>query len=239
MSVPATTHVWRGLAIASVIVFAYATVLIKLSRDWWHDENYSHGLLIPFIIGYIIWLQRDKFAEVKSNPSTVLGGMAVLGGLFGLWAGVAGAELYTQRLSLVLLLAGTVVYFWLQLSPAPSLVKAGYPDYAAKVGRAVAAGEFDRGILVCGTGIGMAIAANKIAGVRAAPVVDLESARLARSHNNANVLAIGARVTPPERALDLVRTFFKTDFEGGRHERRLQKVAALEQGAAAATRTGA
>jgi ribose 5-phosphate isomerase B len=114
-----------------------------------------------------------------------------------------------------------------------------YPDYAAKVGRAVAAGEFDRGILVCGTGIGMAIAANKIAGVRAAPVVDLESARLARSHNNANVLAIGARVTPPERALDLVRTFFKTDFEGGRHERRLQKVAALEQGAAAATRTGA
>ena len=108
-----------------------------------------------------------------------------------------------------------------------------YPDYAAKVGRAVAAGEFDRGILVCGTGIGMAIAANKIAGVRAAPVVDLESARLARSHNNANVLAIGARVTAPERALDLVRTFFKTDFEGGRHERR-QKVAALEQGVLAA-----
>jgi ribose 5-phosphate isomerase B len=105
-----------------------------------------------------------------------------------------------------------------------------YPDYAAKVGRAVAAGEFDRGILVCGTGIGMALAANKIAGVRAAPVVDLESARLAREHNN----AIGARVTAPERALDLVRTFLRTEFEGGRHERRLQKVAALEQPAAAA-----
>ena len=114
-----------------------------------------------------------------------------------------------------------------------------YPDYAAKVGRAVAAGEFDRGILVCGTGIGMAIAANKIAGVRAAPVVDLVSARLARAHNDANVLAIGARVTPPERALDLVRTFFKTDFEGGRHERRLQKIASLEQGAPAAAKTGA
>ena len=104
-----------------------------------------------------------------------------------------------------------------------------YPDYAAKVGKGVAAGEFDRGILVCGTGIGMALAANKIAGVRAAPVVDLESARLARSHNDANVLAIGARVTPPERALDLVRLFLKTEFEGGRHERRLQKVAALEK----------
>ena len=109
-----------------------------------------------------------------------------------------------------------------------------YPDYAARVGRAVAAGEFDRGILVCGTGIGMALAANKIAGIRAAPVVDLESARLARSHNDANVLAIGARVTPPERALDLVRLFLKTEFEGGRHERRLQKVAALEQGVLAA-----
>ena len=107
-----------------------------------------------------------------------------------------------------------------------------YPDYAAKVGRAVAGGDFDRGILVCGTGIGMALAANKIAGIRAAPVVDLESARLAREHNNANVLAIGARVTPPERALDLVRLFLKTEFEGGRHERRLQKVAALEQSAA-------
>ena len=107
-----------------------------------------------------------------------------------------------------------------------------YPDYAAKVGRAVAGGDFDRGILVCGTGIGMALAANKIAGIRAAPVVDLESARLAREHNNANVLAIGARVTAPERALDLVRVFLRTEFEGGRHERRLQKVAALEQSAA-------
>ncbi len=113
-----------------------------------------------------------------------------------------------------------------------------YPDFAAKVGRGVAGGEFDRGILVCGTGIGMALAANKIPGIRAAPVLDLESARLAREHNNANVLAIGARVTPPERALDLVRLFLKTEFEGGRHERRLQKVAALE-GALAAAKTGA
>jgi ribose 5-phosphate isomerase B len=114
-----------------------------------------------------------------------------------------------------------------------------YPDYAGRVGRVVASGEFDRGILICGTGIGMALAANKIAGIRAAPVVDLESARLAREHNNANVLAIGARVTPPERALDLVRLFLKTEFEGGgRHERRLQKVSALEQGALAAKTNG-
>src|SRR6185436_13354270 len=112
MSVSATKHLWRGFAIASAIVFAYATVLVKLSRDWWYDENYSHGLLIPFIIGYIIWLQRDKLASQQSKPLAILGGLAVVFALIALWAGVAGAELYTQRLSLVLLLAGTVVYFW-------------------------------------------------------------------------------------------------------------------------------
>jgi ribose 5-phosphate isomerase B len=109
-----------------------------------------------------------------------------------------------------------------------------YPDFAAKVARGVASGEFDRGILICGTGIGMALAANKVGGVRAAPVMDLETARLSREHNNANILALGARVTTPERALDIVRLFLKTDFEGGRHERRLGKIAALEQSATAA-----
>jgi exosortase len=112
MSVPASKYLWRALPIAVAVVFAYSTVLVKLSRDWWYDENYSHGLLIPFIIGYILWLQRDKFATTKLEPSLILGGTAVVLGLFGLWAGVAGAELYTQRMSLVLLLAGTVVYFW-------------------------------------------------------------------------------------------------------------------------------
>jgi ribose 5-phosphate isomerase B len=104
-----------------------------------------------------------------------------------------------------------------------------YPDFAAAVARAVAGGEVDRGVLVCGTGIGMALAANKVPGVRAAPVMDLETAKLAREHNDANVLALGARVTPPERALDIVRLFLKTEFEGGRHQRRLSKVTALEQ----------
>jgi ribose 5-phosphate isomerase B len=108
-----------------------------------------------------------------------------------------------------------------------------YPDFALRVARSVASGAYDRGILICGTGIGMAMAANKIPGVRAAPVMDLETARLSREHNNANVLALGARVTPPDRALDIVRTFLKTEFEGGRHERRLSKIAALEQDAAA------
>ena len=104
-----------------------------------------------------------------------------------------------------------------------------YPDYAARVANAVAEGAADFGILVCGTGVGMAIAANKIAGIRAAPVVELDSTRLARQHNDANILAIGARVTSPDVALAIVDTFLDTPFEGGRHQRRIDKIAALEQ----------
>jgi exosortase len=113
MSVPAaaTKYYWRAFAIISAILFTYAAVLVKLSRDWWSDENYSHGLLVPVIIGYILWLQRDKFATEPARPSVLLGGLAVVLALFALWTGVAGAELYTQRISLVLLIAGTIVYF--------------------------------------------------------------------------------------------------------------------------------
>lgn len=112
MSVPATKSLWRALAISFALIFAYATVLVKLGNDWWVDENYSHGLLIPFVIGYILWLQRDKLAAEKSQPAMLWGGLAIAAALFALWAGVAGAELYTQRLSLLLILAGTVVYFF-------------------------------------------------------------------------------------------------------------------------------
>jgi ribose 5-phosphate isomerase B len=104
-----------------------------------------------------------------------------------------------------------------------------YPDFAERVARAVAEGAFDRGILVCGTGIGMAIAANKVAGVRAAPVSDVETARLSREHNDANVLALGARVVSTERALAVVRAFLETPFLGGRHERRVAKIEAIER----------
>jgi len=112
MSVPAAKKLWQGLAISFAIAFAYATVLVKLFHDWWNDENYSHGLLIPVIIGYILWSQRDKLAREPVRPRLLLGAGAVLFALFALWVGVAGAELYTQRLSLILLLAGITVYFW-------------------------------------------------------------------------------------------------------------------------------
>ena len=110
-----------------------------------------------------------------------------------------------------------------------STASVDYPDFAARVARGVAGGVFDWGILVCGTGIGMAMAANKIAGVRAAPVTGLEGARLSRQHNDANVLTLGARITAPALALDIVRTFLETPFEGGRHQRRVDKIADLER----------
>jgi ribose 5-phosphate isomerase B len=103
-----------------------------------------------------------------------------------------------------------------------------YPDFAAAVGGRVVSGACERGILICGTGIGMAMAANKVGGVRAATAGDLESARLSREHNDANVLALGGRITPPDLALAIVRLFLETPFEGGRHQRRVDKMMALE-----------
>jgi ribose 5-phosphate isomerase B len=108
-----------------------------------------------------------------------------------------------------------------------------YPDVAAALARAVASGDYDRGILICGSGIGMAIAANKVSGIRAAPVADPAAARLSREHNDANVLALGARTTPAAVALDIVQAFLDTPFAGGRHARRLDKIAALERSASA------
>lgn len=109
-----------------------------------------------------------------------------------------------------------------------SPVPVDYPDFAVAVGRAVSEGRADCGILVCGTGIGMAMAANKIPGIRAASVTDLESARLAREHNNINVLALAGRLTPADRARDIVRVFLETPYAGGRHQPRLDKIAALD-----------
>jgi len=104
-----------------------------------------------------------------------------------------------------------------------------YPDFAQSVAREVAEGRFDRGVLVCSTGIGMAIAANKVAGVRAAPAQSEDEVRLTREHNDANVLTLGARYLDEERALGLIGIFLNTEFLGGRHARRVAKIALLEQ----------
>ena len=103
-----------------------------------------------------------------------------------------------------------------------------YPDFAAAVGRAVASGEARWGVLVCGTGIGMAIAANKVAGVRAAQCSDVESAAISRQHNDTNVVTLGARTTSPELAFTIVESWLGAAFEGGRHARRVEKLARLD-----------
>lgn len=104
-----------------------------------------------------------------------------------------------------------------------------YPDYAEKVAVQVAAGEADRGILVCSTGVGMSIAANKVNGVRAALGVNADEVALVRSHNDANILALGARYTDEETAERLVGVFLDTPFDGGRHARRVDKITAIEK----------
>jgi ribose 5-phosphate isomerase B len=104
-----------------------------------------------------------------------------------------------------------------------------YPDFAQPVGRDVAQGRSDRGILVCSTGIGMAMAANKIAGVRAAPAQSEDEVRMTREHNDANVLTIGAKYLDEDHAAGLIRIFLETEFAGGRHARRVAKIAQLEQ----------
>ena len=103
-----------------------------------------------------------------------------------------------------------------------------YPVYAHKLGKAVAAGEYERGILICGTGIGISMAANKIDGIRCALCSDCYSAEMSRRHNNANVLAMGGRTLGVELAKKITETFLHTEFEGGRHQRRVDLIMALE-----------
>ncbi len=132
MSAPAAENfltpqnLWKPLAIIAALAFAYYAVLAKLGRDWWDDPNYSHGLLVPFIIGYILWTERERLMAAVKRPSLLWGGAGVACALLALWAGTAGAELFVQRMSLVLMISAIIVYFWgfriLSLSLVPLLL---------------------------------------------------------------------------------------------------------------------
>lgn len=104
-----------------------------------------------------------------------------------------------------------------------------YPDFAGAVARSVVSGEADRGILVCGSGIGMSIAANRFPGIRAALCLDVETARLSRAHNDSNVLVLAGRKTGEDEARSILDAWLSSEFEGGRHSKRLQKIEALNQ----------
>jgi ribose 5-phosphate isomerase B len=110
-----------------------------------------------------------------------------------------------------------------------SLESVDYPDYARKVAEAVRDGKADRGVLVCGTGIGVCIAANKVRSIRAAAPWSPETARLSRAHNNANVLCLPGRYMDPALAVEMLEIWLETPFEGGRHQRRVDEISALEE----------
>ncbi len=104
-----------------------------------------------------------------------------------------------------------------------------YPDYGVKVAEAVAKGKFERGILICGTGLGMSMVANKVPGIRATLCHDKFTAKMSRKHNNSNILVMGGRVLNNDQAKEVVETWLNTDFEGDRHQRRLDKITKIEK----------
>lgn len=103
-----------------------------------------------------------------------------------------------------------------------------YPEYGVKVANAVAAGECDLGVIMCGTGIGISIAANKVKGIRAAVVTNTYMAKLTKNHNNANIIALGGRVISPSEAEEIVEAWYTAEYEGGRHQKRLDIISAVE-----------
>src|SRR5688572_12629953 len=128
MSVAIQEKVYEPVAIAAALAFVYFAVLMKLGRDWWSDENYSHGLLVPFIIGFIVWQERKRFTAQQRTSTLWVGVVFVSLALLALWAGTAGAELFVQRASLLLMLAGIVIYFFgfriIQVVAVPMLLLA-------------------------------------------------------------------------------------------------------------------
>ena len=113
-----------------------------------------------------------------------------------------------------------------------------YPEYGEKVGRAVAAGEVDCGVLICGTGVGISLAANKVKGVRAAVCSDVTTAHLVKEHNNANIIAFGARIVGIEKAKDIVKAYLNAEFQGGRHEKRIAMIHEIESRQGKVTKKG-
>lgn len=128
MSVAIQEKFYKPVAIAAALAFVYFAVLMKLSRDWWTDENYSHGLLVPFIIGFIAWQERKRFTEQQTKSALWIGTVCISFALLALWAGTAGAELFVQRVSLLLMLGGIVIYFFgfriIQVVAVPMLLLA-------------------------------------------------------------------------------------------------------------------
>src|SRR3954466_14327337 len=103
-------QLWKPLIVGLALAFLYAPVLSKLGRDWWTDENYSHGLLVPFVIGFIVWMEFEDLQKSVKTPKFLVGGGVILAAILMLLGGSLGAELFTQRVSFVLILVGIIIY---------------------------------------------------------------------------------------------------------------------------------
>ena len=136
----------------------------------------------------------------------------------------AAVELKKEILEYVKELGHEVINFG-----TDSYESCNYPEYGEKAARAVASGEADCGILICGTGVGISIAANKVKGIRAAVCSEPVTARLVKEHNNANIIAFGARIVGPEMAKEIVKEYLSAEFMGGRHEMRVDMIAEIEE----------
>lgn len=136
----------------------------------------------------------------------------------------AAVELKKEILEYVKELGHEVINFG-----TDSYESCNYPEYGEKAARAVASGEADCGILICGTGVGISIAANKVKGIRAAVCSEPVTARLVKEHNNANIIAFGARIVGPEMAKEIVKAYLSAEFLGGRHEMRVDMIAEIEE----------
>src|SRR5256712_10726253 len=112
MSVAIPRQLYKTVAIVAALAFVFACFLTKVGRDWWGDENYSHGLLIPFVGGYILWQEWKHFQQAQKRPAIWFGALGVGFALLALFAGTVGAELFVQRISLVVMLASVTIYFW-------------------------------------------------------------------------------------------------------------------------------
>jgi ribose 5-phosphate isomerase B len=146
--------------------------------------------------------------------------------IIGIAADHAGKDLKELIASFIRMKSYEVIDFGVDVASDKSV---DYPDYAAILAENINAGKIDRGVLICGTGIGMSIAANKFPGIRAAVVTDEYTARMSRAHNDANVICLGSRVLNPHRATDLVAVWLDSSFEGHRHQGRLDKVRNIER----------
>jgi len=217
--------------IAYDLYFHPASPTIELAKRHWRDDGSKHckNLFFRNHKGnrhYLVCFDCDRTLSIHDLEARLHQGKLS----FASPARIAIASDhggFEQKQALTAYIADELGFDVTDMGPDTD-ASVDYPDYAAPVAKAVSAGEADRGVLVCGTGIGMAVAADKVAGVRASSITSVPFAELFRQHNNGNVVCLSGRFVDLEVNKEIVKTFLTTEFEGGRHEARVAKIMALD-----------